>query len=183
MKRRIELKITASAEWFFDLYNVTLLQASCSKNVLMGCSRVAGRSLPRCILLAPSWSEFTTRKRFNWHAPDSKVHGANMGPIWGRQEPGGPQVGPMNLSRSWITLTRGIMEEKCNMQWAKLYYRNVSNKIQDSHHYIVNIWTFCVCSIIRYCDHAKFAISRRITIWALKHNGRKMWLKVQYLVL
>ena len=22
--------------------------------------------------------------------PDSKVHGANLGPIWGRQDPGGP---------------------------------------------------------------------------------------------
>ena len=30
------------------------------------------------------------------HAPDSKVHGANMGPSWGRQDPGGPHVGPMN---------------------------------------------------------------------------------------
>ena len=29
--------------------------------------------------------------------PDSKVHGANMGPIWGRQDPGGRHVGPMNL--------------------------------------------------------------------------------------
>ena len=29
--------------------------------------------------------------------PDSKVHGANMGPIWGRQDPGGAHVGPMNL--------------------------------------------------------------------------------------
>ena len=28
--------------------------------------------------------------------PDSKVHGANMGPIWGRQDPDGPHVGPMN---------------------------------------------------------------------------------------
>ena len=27
--------------------------------------------------------------------PDSKVHGANIGPIWGRQDPGGPHVGPM----------------------------------------------------------------------------------------
>ena len=25
---------------------------------------------------------------------DSKVHGANMGPIWGRQDPGVPHVGP-----------------------------------------------------------------------------------------
>ena len=30
--------------------------------------------------------------------PDSKVHGANMGPIWGRQVPGGPHVGPMNFA-------------------------------------------------------------------------------------
>ena len=31
-------------------------------------------------------------------APDSKVHGANMGPIWDRQDPGGPHVGPMNFA-------------------------------------------------------------------------------------
>ena len=30
--------------------------------------------------------------------PDSKVHGAYMGPTWGRQDPGGPHVGPMNLA-------------------------------------------------------------------------------------
>ena len=29
--------------------------------------------------------------------PDSKVHGANMGPIWGQQDPGGPHVGPHEL--------------------------------------------------------------------------------------
>ena len=29
--------------------------------------------------------------------PDSKVHGANIGPIWGRQDPGGSHVGPMNF--------------------------------------------------------------------------------------
>ena len=29
--------------------------------------------------------------------PESKVHGANMGPIWGRQDKGGPHVGPVNF--------------------------------------------------------------------------------------
>ena len=29
--------------------------------------------------------------------PDSKVHRANMEPIWGRQNPGVPKVGPMNF--------------------------------------------------------------------------------------
>ena len=35
--------------------------------------------------------------------PDSKVHWANMGPIWGRQDPGGPHVGPMNLA-IWVCI-------------------------------------------------------------------------------
>ena len=26
--------------------------------------------------------------------PDNKVYGANMGPTWDRQDPGGPHVGP-----------------------------------------------------------------------------------------
>ena len=29
---------------------------------------------------------------------DSKVHGAYVGPTWGRQDPGGPHVGLMNLA-------------------------------------------------------------------------------------
>ena len=34
----------------------------------------------------------------SYNNPDSKVPGANMEPIWGRQEPGGPHVGPMNFA-------------------------------------------------------------------------------------
>ena len=30
--------------------------------------------------------------------PDKKVHGAYMGPTWGRQDPGGPHVGPMTFA-------------------------------------------------------------------------------------
>ena len=30
--------------------------------------------------------------------PNSKVHGANMGPIWGRQDPGGLHFGPKNFA-------------------------------------------------------------------------------------
>ena len=29
--------------------------------------------------------------------PDNKVYGANMGPTWGRQDPGGSHVGNMSL--------------------------------------------------------------------------------------
>ena len=36
----------------------------------------------------------------NWavNIPDSKVHGANMGPAWVLSAPDGPHVGPMNLA-------------------------------------------------------------------------------------
>ena len=37
--------------------------------------------------------------------PDSKVHGAKMGPIWGRQDPGGPHVGLMKLLSGCLTKT------------------------------------------------------------------------------
>ena len=49
--------------------------------------------------------------------PDSKVHGANMGPIWGRQDPGGPHVGPMNLA-IWV------------LQWMKSYL-NLESKLAN----------------------------------------------------
>ena len=40
-----------------------------------------------------------SNQRVHQHSiPDSKVHGATMGPNWGRQDPGGPHVGPMNLA-------------------------------------------------------------------------------------
>ena len=35
------------------------------------------------------------------NAPDSKDHEANMGPISGRPDPGGPHVGPMNFA-IWV---------------------------------------------------------------------------------
>ena len=49
--------------------------------------------------------------------PDSKVHGANMGPTWGRQDPGGPHVAPMNLAIwelfcSWIDHANNIRNIK-----------------------------------------------------------------------
>ena len=33
--------------------------------------------------------------------PDNKVNGANVGPTWGRQDPGGPHVDPMNFA-IWV---------------------------------------------------------------------------------
>ena len=36
--------------------------------------------------------------------PDNKIHGANLGPTWGRKDPGGPHVGLMNLA-IWVSIS------------------------------------------------------------------------------
>ena len=56
------------------------------------------------LLIGPSKTDFNeiihihSRIHSLKMSPDSKVHGANMGPNWGRHDPGGPQVGPMNFA-------------------------------------------------------------------------------------
>ena len=57
---------------------------------------------------ATSWWIYTEQQycvvRYSVHdSPDSKVHGANVGPAWGRQGQGGPHVGHVNLA-IWIIL-------------------------------------------------------------------------------
>ena len=54
------------------------------------------------------------------HCPESKVPGANMGPIWGRQDPDGPHVGPMNFV-IWVAfwkrnqpMNRGFHAQRTN---------------------------------------------------------------------
>ena len=39
---------------------------------------------------------------------DSKVHGANIGPIWGRQDPGGPHVVPIKFAIWTLTLSHNF---------------------------------------------------------------------------
>ena len=46
--------------------------------------------------------KLVTVEAFN--IPSSKVHGTNMGPIRGLQDPDGPHVGPMNFA-IWDTYT------------------------------------------------------------------------------
>ena len=59
----------------------------------------------------PALSEEGTHSRQNGFSNayrDRKVHGAIMGSIWGRQEPGGPYVCPINFS-IWVTLMSSLL--------------------------------------------------------------------------
>ena len=53
--------------------------------------------------------------------PDYKVHGVNMGPIWGRQDPGGPHVGPINFA-IWDFIPHFITDEIAPMLGLKLIH-------------------------------------------------------------
>ena len=57
----------------------------------------------------PDFFFATTLKR----VPDSKVHGSHMGPIWGRKDPGGPHVGPMNFL-IWVCIDGDVYR---NLVW------------------------------------------------------------------
>ena len=58
----------------------------------------------KLVIMVPSSKSATSHYLNHWwpslmlHIPGSKVQGANMRPIWGRQGPGGAHVGPMNLA-------------------------------------------------------------------------------------
>ena len=56
------------------------------------------------------------------------VHGANIGPIWGRRDPGGPYVGPMNFA---------ILDSKAKALWSKMFflvigYPNIQSTIPNN---------------------------------------------------
>ena len=75
-------------------------------------------------------------KKVAWNIPDSKVHGANMGPIWGRQDPGGPHVGPMNFA-IWDDNLYTISHRSQHLRyhdwcklvtWCNFYSHNISKE-------------------------------------------------------
>ena len=69
-----------------------------------------------CLPLFPGSLLLILDDKYGIQAPDSKVHGANMRPIWGRQDLGGSHVGPMNLA-IWglMRIGTGNKIEKKNM--------------------------------------------------------------------
>ena len=59
---------------------------------------------------------------FQFPFSDSKVHGANIRPTWGRQDPGGPHVGPMNLAIWELTDICNFLKMTCNSKCSGTRY-------------------------------------------------------------
>ena len=90
----------------------------------------------------------------SWHGianPDSKVHGPNMGPTWGRQAPGGPHVGLMNFA---------ILETMCNINEARWTYMK-------------NMLIACMTTFAKFCHDKSWSIS-----WCIISNRSKLFLTI-----
>ena len=82
------------------IYHITILRMVWWFDIKLQIRICTSNINPYCALTGKQGVSFLNilRKRACCEDPDSKVHGANMGPIWGRQDPGGPHVGPMNFA-------------------------------------------------------------------------------------
>ena len=104
--------------------------------------------------------------RWVHNKPDSKVHGANMGPIWGRQDPSGPHVGPMNFA-IWDMMIADVLMIITHFVISKhsagsIYHINQDRFAVITNHsllYIVNLPSKSINAQMqcRNCDdHGKF---------------------------
>ena len=79
-----------------------------------------------------------------------KVHWANMGPIWDRQDPGGPHVGPVNFA-IWVRIEQKRHVMPC---LAALYHsptdagrkNNVIITSKRRHDVVLTEWWRCFCA-------------------------------------
>ena len=112
--------------------------------------------------------------------PDSKVHGATMGPIWGRQDPGGPRGGPMNLV-IWVHPCEKVIgiffqHNSFTISFLLLVLIFIHNICE-----VVNIKStdFCCISIIGYTSVTfwKRLLGKNLCHISLIYAGAKMALK------
>ena len=77
--------------------------------------------------------------------PDSKVHGTNLGPIWGQQDPGGPHLGPMNFTIWGVIIMIIALWCQSSCAWHNALFlttaKNIdpwANIVDDFH--LVKVW-------------------------------------------
>ena len=94
--------------------------------------------------------------------PDSKVLGANMEPIWGRQDPGGPHVGPMNFA-IWAMFSKTHPTPACLVQkWdVFLWIKSTAYALLLR---LSHCMQYCVGNVVYYSD-VTYALLIRLATW------------------
>ena len=84
-----------------------------------------------------------TSQSQNTNPPDSKVHGAYMGPTWGRQDPSGPHVGPMNFAirDNMMTSSNGNIFRVTGPLWGEFTGHPVNSPHKDQWRELCFLWS------------------------------------------
>ena len=94
--KKIHLNISSAKWWSFCL-GLRELRTSTDIRVMLHITRPDRPAMHiGCVDVKAFVNQTITTTKARYSISDSKVYGANMGPIWGRQDPRGPHVGPMN---------------------------------------------------------------------------------------
>ena len=99
------------------------------------------------LLVVKNWKCYPGRGQSN--TPDSKVHGDNTGPTWGRQDPGGPHVGHVNLAMWDGSFTRISM---------KIYLRIRGTGTNGNYYWLV-AYVITLCQLFRLPIALNFQLS------------------------
>ena len=87
-----------------------------------------------------------------WWEPisDSKIHGANMGPTWGHQDPGGPHVGHTNLAIWDVSMLHTLWpltQTKCTSLQRKVRHDVCLIFNEGVEHVTTSVfWYMCQCT-------------------------------------
>ena len=107
---------------------------------------------------------------------DSKVHGANMGLIWGRQGPGGPHVGPVNFV-IWIYCMLSNVHR--NNAWLPLAIFRVWHTLRvELCGFVWNLWEgygrYVNIALFRICKRRMDYLNCQFYVWYNVRNKRTL---------
>ena len=107
---------------------------------------------------------------FVYQCPASKVYGANIGPTWGREDPGGPHVGSVNFV-IWVLMPSHWRQ--ASMQRRSLF-QHLIFPLRTNYKRVWKQWSFCqvIFEIFSPCDiivYWTFDITKRYHSQCLPH--------------
>ena len=107
--------------------------------------------------------------------PDSNAYGANMGPTWGRQDPGGPHVGTMNLA-IWVAINNNFFGH----EWGDLPVIFMSEEVTSENHrqytsQVTKKLLFKVMIVLFYFLHAVLYLEHTIPLHTIIDRSFRHW--------
>ena len=115
-----------------------------------------------------------------WTFPDNTVHGANMGPTWGLQDPGGPHVSHMKLA-IWVAFTPGA-----DIVWVTLQSLCDSTALLWTHsmhyeHFMALLWKHVPKHIFQLYNYIQLLYRTQQRLCNCNESNRRMRFREMWL--